>query len=338
MPLRWRLFVKKRGSRSTSARWQGMLGEAVLDLVLLSIGSYFLYWLISHLLLAKDVSYGWWPWLALVIPTALIVYGGGGLVVLVWSSTASVERRAAVAQLASDWEIPTGRRRPERPELPTVPPIDAVIDSPGVRLEYRLPADAASGWVSATMALVCLAWNSLVALFVVQVIRSHVEGRPNWLLTWLIVPFVMAGAWTLFARGRQLLMTTVVGTTLIEVSQHPLYGGGKYEGFLSQTGRLHVRWLQVQLVCEEQAVYRQGTDTRRATARVHRDILFSQRKFDIAYGQPFETPFSFTVPAAAMHSFIATHNAVQWCLVVRGRLARWGDIERRFPVYVYPIM
>ena len=25
-----------------------------------------------------------------------------------------------------------------------------------------------------------------------------------------------------------------------------------------------------------------------------------------------------------------------WALVVRGRMARWGDFERRFPIYVYP--
>jgi hypothetical protein len=203
-------------------------------------------------------------------------------------------------------------------------------------LAYRLPIDAASGWVSATMAAVCLAWNTLVAIFVIEVIRSHVAGQPKWLLTWLMVPFVMAGAWTLFALGKQILMTSVVGTTRMEVSQHPLFPGGRYEGFMSQTGRLQVRWLQVQLVCEEQAIYQQGTDTRRATARVHRETLFGERKIDIDRGRAFETQFSFTVPASAMHSFLATHNAVQWALVVRGRLARWGDIERRFPIYVYP--
>jgi hypothetical protein len=37
-----------------------------------------------------------------------------------------------------------------------------------------------------------------------------------------------------------------------------------------------------------------------------------------------------------MHSFASTHNAVMWTLVVRGRMTRWGELERRFPVYVYP--
>jgi hypothetical protein len=38
-----------------------------------------------------------------------------------------------------------------------------------------------------------------------------------------------------------------------------------------------------------------------------------------------------------MHSFISQHNGVIWTIVVRGRMARWGDFERRFPVYMYPL-
>jgi hypothetical protein len=313
-----------------------MLGEAILDAVLLGVGGYFLYFLATRYLLVQSDDYDWWPWLVSLIPLALVVFGVIGLGRLLWQSATSAERRAAVAQRTADWDLTGAQARADRPALPAVPPIDAVVDSPGVELAYRLPVDAASGWVSATMAAVCLAWNTLVAIFVVQVIRSHLDGQPNWLLTWLMVPFVMAGAWTLVALGRQVWMTTVVGTTLLEVSAHPFYPGKQYEVFVSQTGRLQVRWLQVQLICEEQAIYQQGTDTRRATARVYKDILCSERKFDISPGVGFQTRCSFLLPATAMHSFLATHNAVQWALVVRGRLTRWGDIERRFPVYVYP--
>ena len=128
-----------------------------------------------------------------------------------------------------------------------------------------------------------------------------------------------------------------IGTTCIEVSHHPLFPGRTYRGFVSQTGRLRFRWFQVQLMCEEQAIYQQGTDTRRATHRVHRATAFSRRKFEITPHQAFEAEFDFTVPTSAMHSFASDHNAVMWALVVRGRMARWGDFERRFPVFVYPL-
>jgi hypothetical protein len=132
------------------------------------------------------------------------------------------------------------------------------------------------------------------------------------------------------------LFNLAMGTTCVEVSDHPLFPGRIYRGFVSQTGRLHVRWFQMQLVCEEQAVYQQGTDTRRDTHRVFRTTVFSQRKFEITPQQAFQTEFDFTVPEHAMHSFVAPHNAVVWSLVARGRMVTWGDFERRFPVYVYP--
>jgi hypothetical protein len=313
-----------------------MLGEAILFLGLIALGAYGLYWLVGGVLMAEGDEHGWWPWLAIVIPLALVGYGLMGMVGLLWQNVASSERRAAVVQKATDWEMPVGQAKSARIALPGVPPIDAVADSPGVRLAYRLPIDAASGWVSFTMAAVCIIWNSLVALFVYRVIRQHIDGQPNWPLTWLMVPIVLAGAWTLVALARQLALEMAIGTTLVEVSHHPLSPGGTFQGFVSQSGRLHVRWFQVLLMCEEQAVYQQGTDTRHARSSVYRATLFSQRKFDIRPQQAFEVDFSFKVPATAMHSFVSSHNAVMWTLVARGRMATWGDFERRFPIYVYP--
>jgi len=337
MPSRLRLFVKKRGTRRTGPRWPGLLAEGALFLGLSAIGVYGLYWLIAHVLLAEGANYGGWTWLAIVIPLALIGYGATNLILLLWQSAASSERRAAAVQKATGWELPGAQSDSAHPTLPTVPAIGAVTDSPGVRLAFRLPTDAASGWVSFTMAAVCLVWNTLVAVFMVQLIRGHLEGRPNWLLTWVMVPFVLAGLWTLFALGRQVLLSMAIGPTCVEVSHHPLFAGCTFRGFVSQTGRLNVRWFQVQLLCEEQAIYQQGTDTRRATHRVYRATAYSQRKFDIVPHQAFQAEFDFTVPNSAMHSFVANHNAVIWALVVRGRVRRWGDFERRFPIYVYPI-
>jgi hypothetical protein len=334
MPSRLRIFPKKRGTRRTGGRLAGLVGEAALFAALLAIGVFGLYWLIARVLVAEDAAYGWWPWLAVLIPLALVGYGATGLVLLLWENVASTERRAAVVKKATGWELPGVHTRLAGSSLPNVPAFEVVTDSPGVRLAYRLPIDAASGWVSFTMAAVCLIWNTLVAIFVVRFIYS--ANQINWLLVWLMVPFVLAGLWTLVALARQLLVSAAIGTTRLEISQHPLFPGGSYRGFVSQSGRLNVRWFQVQLVCEEQAVYQQGTDTRREIRQVYRRAAFSRRKFDIAPHRAFEAEFAFTVPDTAMHSFAAPHNAVVWTLLVRGRMARWGDFERRFYVYVYP--
>lgn len=336
MAQRLRLFVKKRGTRRTGTRWFGTLGETALDTALLVIGVVGLYWLIAGVLLDEQTSHGWWPWLVIIIPLALIAYGSSGLAALAWQSSASTERRAAVVQRATDWELLGSGGGPYEPVLPTVPPFDVVTDSPGVRLAYRLPIDSAPGWLSLAMAAICLAWNTLVGIFVVQLIRQHAAGEPNWLLTWLMVPFVLAGIGTLIALGRQVLFTAGVGTTRLEVSHHPFFPGKQYEVYLWQTGRLRVRWFQVHLVCEEQAIYPQGTDMRTATSTVYRQTLLSERKFEITPRRAFEATFPCSVPPTAMHSLATPHNAVTWSLVVRGRMARWPEFERRFPVYVYP--
>ena len=153
-----------------------------------------------------------------------------------------------------------------------------------------------------------------------------------------MVPFVLAGAWTIFALVRQILLTDRHRHDAARRSPNiRCYPGGRYEAFLSQTGRLHVRWFQVQLVCEEQATYQQGTDTRTAAAIVHRETVFSERKFDIPPGGGVRDAFHrASSRPTAMHSFAAAHNAVSWMLVVRGRMARWPEFERRFPLYVYP--
>jgi len=335
-----RLFVKKRGTRRTGTRWAGKVAEGILFATLLGIGGFALYRLIAYV--STTAGAGWWPWFAMVIPVALIVFGAVELLRLLWQSSASTERRAAAVQMATDWELPGTDSRLKGPTLPAVPPIDIVTDSPGVRLAHRLATDAASNWVLLSMVAICLIWNTLVVMFVVQVVKLHREiivgdGQSKWLLTFLVVPFVLASAWTLIALVRQVMQSIAIGPTHIEVSEHPFYPGGSFTGYLSQTGRLSVRWMQVQLVCEEQAIYQQGTDTRRANCRVFRSTLFSQRKFEIRPQQAFETNFNMTLPLSAMHSFVSQHNAVIWTIVVRGRMVRWGDFERRFPVYVYPL-
>ncbi len=329
-----RLFLKKRGTRRTGPRWAGEVTEGLLCVGLMAVGAFGLYWLVDRVTSAQGA--GWWPWFAMLIPVAVFVYGAALLIGLLWQRMASTERRAAAVRKATGWELPGFDTPSSRPALPSVPAVDIVTDSPGIRLAYRLPIDAASGWVSFTMAAVCIAWNTLVAVFVVQVIQMHRAGQPNWLLTWLMVPFVLGGIWTLVELGRQVLVNVAVGTTRVEISQHPFYPRGAYQGFVTQTGRSHVRWLQVQLVCDEQAIHQQGTDTRRAICRVYRAILFSQRKFDITPEQAFDAAFEIAVPDGAMHSFVSSHNAVMWAILVRGRMARWGDFERRFPIYVYP--
>src|SRR3954451_2926672 len=96
-----RLFVKKRGSRRTGTRWAGQVTEGLVCAGLIAGGALGLYWLIDRVIIAEGA--GWWPWLAMLIPLAIFIYGVVGLIGLVWRGTRSSERRAAAVQKATDW-------------------------------------------------------------------------------------------------------------------------------------------------------------------------------------------------------------------------------------------
>ena len=123
-----------------------------------------------ELILADDSSHAWWLWLTLLIPLALVAYGAADLAWLAGAAPASssgVPRR----NKSISWERFGIDLSAGQPDLPTVPPIDAVVDSPGVKLACRLPIDAAPGRLSVALAIVCVVWNLLVADFLFHVIR-----------------------------------------------------------------------------------------------------------------------------------------------------------------------
>ena len=90
----------------------------------------------------------------------------------------------------------------------------------------------------------------------------------------IFVPLVLIGLGAIAIFVRQLLIATGIGPTLLEISDHPLQPGGRYRLFLSQSGRLSINALRLSLVCEETAIYRQGTNTRTETDEVCRHEIF----------------------------------------------------------------
>jgi hypothetical protein len=223
----------------------------------------------------------------------------------------------------------------DRTAFPTVPSAEMALDSAGTTLRYRLPTGSAS-WSLFGTAVLCLFWNGIVSVFVTIAVRSYLRGEPEWFLTVFLIPFVAVGGVTIYMFVRQLLITTGVGPTLVEISDHPLRPGGSYEILVSQTGRLKIDEIKVKLVCEETATYRQGTNTRTTHRRVYDREIVSQRDCEIQSGLPLEIRATMAVPSPAMHSFQASHNRVEWKVIVEGQLPRWPDFSRDFAVILQP--
>lgn len=280
-------------------------------------------------------GYNWWVWLILLLPTTFMLVGLGGLAYTLFYSGTSRERRASFAKQVADREIfDTGSG--QATEFPFVPADTNLKNSPGTKLKYRLPIEVTPGWKLAGFIIACLFWNGIVSIFVVMAISSHLSGTPDWLLTLFMLPFAGVGAWLIYRVIRQLLIATGVGPTLIEITDHPLQPGKEYEILLTQSGNLSIRQMDVQLICQEKATYRQGTDTVTDTETVCRLPILNQYDVDVEAGLPFETRCTFSIPTDAMHSFLANTNAVNWKLSVHVQLQRWPDFHRDFPVVVRP--
>ncbi len=279
-------------------------------------------------------GYSWWIWLLLIIPISFICIGGGGVLYRAWHWGKSAERRAASAGPISL------RGRDSNGEsqkaFPTVPSPTDMTNSPGTTLRFRLPISSSAIFGLIVLLVVCVLWNTIVAVFLVDVVKGFLEGRPNWIETFVVTPFALVGLFLIFVLFRQLLITTGVGPTLLEISNHPLYPGRTYELFLSQAGRLRLHSLELSMVGTEAARYRQGTDTRTETRCVHRQSLFRREKFEIHGGVPLEVRCRLDVPVGIMHSFKSDNNELNWNLVVDGKVAGWPDYERSFPVVIHP--
>jgi hypothetical protein len=279
-------------------------------------------------------DYTWYSWIMLLLPLTFVIIGGGGLIYQALNWGTSTERRLDLARRVSRMELFEPGDLSDG--FPTVPGEGNLTNSPGTRLAYRLPISVSPGWALAAIVAACLFWNGMVSIFVTIAVRGHLAGEPDWFLSLFLVPFLLIGLGLIFFTVRQLLITSGVGPTLVEISDHPLVPGGEYEIMLSQSGRLSMNSLVVLLRCQEEATYQQGTNSRTETSTVYEQEVFRREGFEIHQGIPFEAGATLTIPTSAMHSFKTARNAVVWKLVVRGDVAGWPDYERDFPLLVYP--
>ncbi len=281
-------------------------------------------------------GYTWFAWLMLLVPGAFISVGGGGLIYTLLTWGKSSERLAATATQhppGIDFFLPPQRAHDE--EFPFLPDLQDWNNSPGTFLAYRLPAGT-SQWGLWATALLCALWNGTVAIFLRMAINRFREGEPDWLLTVFVVPFAAIGILFILLLVRAVLITTGLGPTRVEISAHPLVPGAEYEVYVSQAGRVIVKSLAAKLICEEVSNYRQGTNTRRAARRVYEQVLVAPTAPGDEQRLPYEGRAALRVPADAMHSFKATHNRIEWKILVSGSIPRWPAFERSFPLVIRP--
>lgn len=281
-------------------------------------------------------GYNWWMWLlTLLLPGALVSFGGMGLARAIrrWGRS---EERCAVPSRFSDILDPLAAGPRQATDRPGVPACDDLVNSPGTVLAYRLPLESPENWTLLGFGLFAMLWNSVLAVLGVGAVIDLLKGKIDWLLLTLLVPFAAVGIAGLVLFVRRVLLTTAVGPTQLEISAQPLQPGGTYEVLLAQGGSGTLESLRLCLALDEQATFTQGTDTRTDRITVWARDIRTWRDLQLTPGARFEARESFTIPADAMHSFASEHNAVRWSIAVHGQPAGWPGFVRTFPLVVFP--
>lgn len=276
-------------------------------------------------------GYTWSAWLMLLVPVPFLATGGLGLVYIVAGWNKSTERRAALAQRVSELDPARSSRR----AFPFVPGETDLTSSPGTTLAFRLAAQSPA-WGLLAFLLACLFWNGIFSVLLTVVVRSHVAGNAEWFLTAFTIPLGVVGVLLVWGFFRHLREVTRVAPTIVEISDHPLRPSKEYELYVAQPGPLELERFRVLVVCEEEATYSQGTNSRTMQRRVYQDELFHREGLRIPAGTMFETRCRLRLPPRAMHSFQSRHNQIRWKVLVEGATPRHPFFERGFTIHVHP--
>jgi hypothetical protein len=289
----------------------------------------------AYVVVVRDLNY--WSWLLLLVPMAVVAFGGYKLILTFTSASGSVEWRARRASGATGDGVHRGRgaARRKADAFPGIPSVEDLINSPGTHLAFRLPSDGTGSWRTGGLAAMAVFFGIVLVVLVSSALASGGRASRRLADIGLVIPLVAVQVVLSRHAIKQWLRSSSSGSSRIEVSDHPFYPGETYQIMLVQTGKMKVRRLEVQLICQEEATYSPGTDTRIAREAVYRDVLWRRDFLEIRLGAALEAAFDLQMPHGAMHSFVAAHNRVDWFILVRIRTAA-GRFERRFPVCVYP--
>lgn len=334
----FRLWGKKRGSRMSGWQVLGSVSEAsfygllfLLGIVSLTVVvTWRVFWPASSIF---QIYFGFW--LMVIASSSFVLIGLTAFLYQVSNVLASPELRSVMLDNAKREHQRRSDGKPGRSNT-SLPNAALLMDSPGVRLAYRLAAQRSDVAPMILSTVFAIGWNSMLAILCVIAVQNHLSGRPVWFLTVLLIPFglvsFLATRWffRLFRRH------TGVGPTTLEISDLPLLPGQHYALYLCQYGRVTFRKLQVSLACFEETTYQLGTDIRTEQCEVSRQVILPPAEFVIEPEKPLEVDCQFHLPLDTMHSFQSPHNAIVWKVVVEGDAPRWRSFCRSFPIVVHP--
>lgn len=175
-----------------------------------------------------------------------------------------------------------------------------------------------------------------LTLFVQAVLDSFASDGPTpWLL--LFMPFALIGLGFLGWALLPLVARVRLASPDVQVSNDAPHIGEGITFTYRQVvkGDVPVDSLRVHLVFTETA--RRG-DGKNSQTRTHEVVVGRHEEPGRAYraGEVIERTVSFRIPPDGMHTFITSHNKLQWEIRVRLAVPGWPDFNDAYEIKVQP--
>ncbi|MEM8734010.1 MAG: hypothetical protein AAGG44_07305 [Planctomycetota bacterium] len=260
----------------------GSVGEAAFFGALFLLGVVSLTTVVSWQVFWPDSTIlkpGFGFWLMVTASISFIVIGLSAFVLQVSSTLASPEMRTAIASRVKEEHRRRAAGEHSIPEDLNLPDLKPLMDSPGVRLAYRLAAQRGERTPLLLSTVFALTWNTMVAVFAAVALQQFLSGGRILFLALLLLPFLAVSFFATRWFFRLFLQRLGIGPTAVEVDVLPMLPGGDYRIYMCQYGRVDFRGLKVSLVASEEVTYEQGTDVR-TESREHTRIPVLVKRMD----------------------------------------------------------
>ncbi len=332
------LLVGRKLLVGRSRGWWAAVTETIVSAALVVIGVVMLATFVTLAVIysSPDQLYisVWYFVVQLIVAIGLILIGSYMILSTLWKVGASVERREALVSRAGEIEL-FNELRTGFESLPSVPR-DKYAPIRGDRFRYQLLPSRRNTWGFVFAAALAVLFLSLATILILTAMVSFERRSPDWLAVALATAFSLASIWTTYQFTRQFLLMTGMGIPALEIDSYPVYPGRSFRLLLSQPGRVRLKLLEVNVVCEEVVTFNEGTDVRTERRVVYEQRLMRKRGLLLKPYAPFEQELEFSIPQGSMHSFKSANNRVRWKIVILGESKGWPVQERRFTISVLP--
>ena len=178
-----------------------------------------------------------------------------------------------------------------------------------------------------------LFWCGITSVFVVIAWKNWISGNPEWFLIIFIIPFVLVGLGSLLSLPYTLL--AIFSPRFDYEFEKDEFQPGLATKFQwkQNGGSGRLTSLNVTLVGQEQATYKQGTNTSTSTSTFYQKEIFQS----VRLSEMTANSCDLILPADALPTLQGKNNRIIWTLNFEGKVNKRPKVKESLPLTLNPL-